>query len=418
MAARPGAIINIAGTTPVDDPAYRYKMPAVYGKIEGKGNGIKTVIPNISDVGLALHRNPAEVNKFFGCELGAQTTFSEKDDRAVVNGAHTDVVLQNMIHRYIETFVLCPNCGLPETNYSIKNECIWHRCAACGAKEMIDMSHKLCTYILAQNKKSKKDKSKKDKKDKNKDGKEEKVDDTQNSAEKKKKKKKSSSSDEEKKRDDKDKVKKKKKEKKEKKEKSKSTKSFSDDDGDLAKDIDELSIDSDACVDDEGAMNLAIEGVQKYMKENPGASPKDISEVVVNQQMASALKSHDKVQIFVRAVITPNFFKDKEIQKYAPVIKFITQDNPIMQRHLIGAIEFMCVGKPKNFPVMLKLLFDENETLEEDVILEWAFDGRTEYTLSDVDEDARCALRAEAEPLIEWLQEEDSDSDSSDEESD
>ena len=66
MAIRGGAIINISGNTPVDDPEYRYKMPAVYGKIEGRGNGIKTVIPNISDVGLSLHRSPAEVNKFFG----------------------------------------------------------------------------------------------------------------------------------------------------------------------------------------------------------------------------------------------------------------------------------------------------------------------------------------------------------------
>jgi translation initiation factor 5 len=38
---RGGQIINIAGLVPVDDPEYRYKMPAVFGKIEGSGNGIK-----------------------------------------------------------------------------------------------------------------------------------------------------------------------------------------------------------------------------------------------------------------------------------------------------------------------------------------------------------------------------------------
>ena len=41
MTFRGGQIINIAGLTPVDDPEYRYKMPAVFGKIEGSGNGIK-----------------------------------------------------------------------------------------------------------------------------------------------------------------------------------------------------------------------------------------------------------------------------------------------------------------------------------------------------------------------------------------
>lgn len=159
----PTKLINIAGLTPVDDPEYRYKMPVVFGKVEGRGNGIKTVIPNINEVALALHRPPGEVNKFFGCELGAQTSYSSDNDRAVVNGAHIDAVLINMLHRYIEKFVICPQCGLPETDYKIKADVIWHKCAACGAKEMVDMSHKLCTYILAQNKKQKKEAASKEK---------------------------------------------------------------------------------------------------------------------------------------------------------------------------------------------------------------------------------------------------------------
>merc|ERR1712228_484550 len=197
-------IVNIAGTKPIDDPEYRYKMPLVVGKIEGRGNGIKTVIPNISDVALSLHRSPGEVNKFFGCELGAQTTYSAETDRAVVNGAHTNQTLQNHIKRYIDIFVLCPSCGLPETEYKIKNGVIFHRYAACGAKESIEMSHKLCTYILAQDKKAKKDGKSKDKKKKKEDSDEEKK--------KKKKEKKDKDSDGEK---DKEK-KKKKKEKKDK----------------------------------------------------------------------------------------------------------------------------------------------------------------------------------------------------------
>lgn len=160
MVVRGGTIINLAGTTPIDDPEYRYKMPAVFGKVEGSGNGIKTAIPNITDVALSLHRQPGEISKFFGTELGAQTRYSPETDRAIVNGAHTDAVLQELIQRYIDKFVLCPNCNLPETEYKIKNDTVYHKCAACGAKEMVDMSHKLCNYILAE---AKKDKSKKGK---------------------------------------------------------------------------------------------------------------------------------------------------------------------------------------------------------------------------------------------------------------
>jgi translation initiation factor 5 len=200
---RGGTIINISGTTPVEDAEYRYKMPAVFGKIEGSGNGIKTAIPNISDVAQSLHRNPGEVSKFFGTELGAQSRYSSDTDRAIVNGAHTDGVLQELIHRYVEKFVLCPNCGLPESEYKIKNDLIFHRCKACGAQEMVDMSHKLCNFILAENKKAKKEKPKKTADDK--------------------KKKKSKDSDEDKKKDKKDKKKDKKEKKKDKKEKHEGT---------------------------------------------------------------------------------------------------------------------------------------------------------------------------------------------------
>lgn len=249
MPIRGGSVINIAGTNPVDDPEYRYKMPAVFGKIEGRGNGIKTVIPNISDVGLSLHRDPGEVNKFFGCELGAQTTYNADTDRAVVNGAHTDDTLQDLMHRYIEVFVLCPNCSLPETVYKIKNDCIYHKCAACGSKDMVDMSHKLCTYILAQDKKAKKEAKSKDKKNKKDDKK----------GKKDKDKKKDGSDDEKKKKKDKkDKKKDKKDKKKEKGEKKDYLEEamFGKKEDTLGDEADgQESVDSEAGVDDEGAMS-------------------------------------------------------------------------------------------------------------------------------------------------------------------
>lgn len=413
--SRPGSIVNISGSKPIDDPEYRYKMPVVFGKIEGRGNGIKTAIPNISDVALSLHRPPGEVNKFFGCELGAQTTYSAETDRAIVNGAHTDAVLQSLIHRYIEIFVLCPSCGLPETEYKIKNDTIYHKCAACGAKEMVDMSHKLCTYILAQDKKAKKENKSKTKKKGEKKSKKEKEKGSDGSDEEKKKKKKKD------KKDKKDK-------KKDKKDKSSDSPTNGEKNGkhledaifdekkdELIDDMDELSVGSGGDVDDAGAMNLAVDATRKFLMDNPNAPVDEVVEFVVNQQMASALKSHDKVHIFVRAAITPNFFKYKEFEKYAPVLSMIVNNNNIMERHLLAALEGLCVDKPKNFPVMIKQLYDE-DILEEDSILEWAGEGRSEFTLDEVDEDTRALLRSEAEPVVVWLQEADSDDESEDEE--
>jgi translation initiation factor 5 len=60
------------------------------------------------------------VTKFFGTELGAQTTYAADTERAVVNGAHTTQDLQTNMFKYVEKFVLCPHCRLPETSKSAR----------------------------------------------------------------------------------------------------------------------------------------------------------------------------------------------------------------------------------------------------------------------------------------------------------
>ena len=179
-------------------------------------------------------------------------------------------------------------------------------------------------------------------------------------------------------------------------------------------DDDSKSVDSEAGVDDEGALKLAVDATRKFLVENPNFDKQQLLELVTNQQMASALKSQDKVHIMVRAAFTEQVFKDKEVAKFAPAIASITNGNNIMERHLIAALEALCVDKPKNFAVMLKQFYDE-DALEELTILEWADGGRSEYTLDAVDEDSRAVLRGEAEPVVVWLQEADSDDESSDE---
>jgi len=187
------------------------------------------------------------------------------------------------------------------------------------------------------------------------------------------------------------------------------------DDNDDDDDDDSKSVDSDGGVDDEGALQLAVDATRKFLEENPEGSAQQIVELVTNQQMASALKSHDKVHILVRAAFTAQVFKDKQVAKYAPAVKGITNGNKIMERHLIAALESMCAEKPKNFAVMLKQFYDE-DALEEETILEWADEGRSDFTLDAVDEETRAVLRGEAEPVVVWLQEADSEDESSDEE--
>ena len=138
------------------DPHCRYKMSCITGKKESSGNGIKTCIVNCAEVAGQLHRTPGELCKFFGCELGTQSRIT-KDNRVIVNGAHTDKVLQQILDVFIDKFVLCPVCKLPETKLSVKsNGDIYHKCKACGKNSLVDPLHKLCKFIVKGKKAGKK----------------------------------------------------------------------------------------------------------------------------------------------------------------------------------------------------------------------------------------------------------------------
>lgn len=134
----------------VSDAFYRYKMPRILAKVEGKGNGIKTVIVNMAEVAKALGRPATYPTKYFGCELGAQTNFDFKNDRYIVNGSHDAVKLQDLLDGFIRKFVLCPQCDNPETVLSVqaKKGIISQGCKACGYHGTLDFNHKLNTYIL------------------------------------------------------------------------------------------------------------------------------------------------------------------------------------------------------------------------------------------------------------------------------
>ncbi|XP_057436485.1 eukaryotic translation initiation factor 5-like [Lotus japonicus] len=140
-----------------DDAFYRYKMPRMITKIEGRGNGIKTNVVNMVDIAKALARPAAYTTKYFGCELGAQSKFDEKTGTSHVNGAHDTAKLAGLLENFIKKYVQCYGCGNPETEILItKSQMIQLKCAACGFVSDVDMRDKLTTFIIKNPPESKK----------------------------------------------------------------------------------------------------------------------------------------------------------------------------------------------------------------------------------------------------------------------
>jgi translation initiation factor 5 len=128
-------------------------MPVLRAKVEGRGNGIKTVVENCAEISKSLDRNPEYVCKFFGFELGALT--STANDKYVVNGKHDAEDLARVLDIFIEKFVLCGGCRNPETNVVIKGDKIFLVCRACGKSTQCDPTQRLVSFMTKRDEKTK-----------------------------------------------------------------------------------------------------------------------------------------------------------------------------------------------------------------------------------------------------------------------
>lgn len=129
----------------IEDPHYRYKMPILNIKSEGRGNGLKTRLCNINDIAKALERDPNHIAKFFGFELGTQVT---TQDGFLLNGQHEPQALMLLLDSFIEKYVLCEWCQNPETDFFVKKQSLRLKCRACGQRNECDPMHKITNHII------------------------------------------------------------------------------------------------------------------------------------------------------------------------------------------------------------------------------------------------------------------------------
>lgn len=141
-------MINIGGDA--RDKSYRYKMPRLEIKIQGSGNGIKTVLCNVDSVSKALRIHPSFLIRHFGIDLGAQSRIESQSgkNRGILTGSHSRSKLQDSLSGLIKTHVLCQRCRLPEVLYRFHPTRIKQTCSSCGhIRRLKDTDSKLTMYM-------------------------------------------------------------------------------------------------------------------------------------------------------------------------------------------------------------------------------------------------------------------------------
>lgn len=130
-----------------NDPSYRYKMPIASVKYVGGGNGKHTLITNINEIAQAINSPPMIVCKYIS--IFYSVAYNEKENS--INGFHHNI--QDVIFNYINNFVICKTCNIPELNYylekvSAKKSNLICKCSACGTINKPNNNNKINTKCI------------------------------------------------------------------------------------------------------------------------------------------------------------------------------------------------------------------------------------------------------------------------------
>ncbi|TAJ45447.1 translation initiation factor IF-2 subunit beta [Methanofollis fontis] len=112
--------------TEVSDTAERFHIPDAKIYLEGK----TTVIDNFIDIAQYIRREPDHLMKYLVSELG--TAGKIEGNRAVFNGKFEEASITSAIRKYVDDYVICSECGRPDTRLVKDGRVLILRCDACG----------------------------------------------------------------------------------------------------------------------------------------------------------------------------------------------------------------------------------------------------------------------------------------------
>ncbi|MEZ3115197.1 translation initiation factor IF-2 subunit beta [Halobaculum sp. MBLA0147] len=115
-------------TPDIEESGSRFEVPDPDVRQEGN----VTVVENYQSIVDTLSRDEEAVLKFLQNELGTAAHIDESG-RARLTGGFKQRRVGDALDAYTEGFVICPECGLPDTKLVTQKGAEMLRCDACGA---------------------------------------------------------------------------------------------------------------------------------------------------------------------------------------------------------------------------------------------------------------------------------------------
>ena len=109
----------------------RFEIPKAIGHIQGN----RTIINNFRAIADTLRRNPEHLLKYVLKELATPGNLTRT---SLLIGAKVPASrINEKIKQYANEFVLCKQCGKPDTKIEKEGAISNRKCSACGAKYVV-----------------------------------------------------------------------------------------------------------------------------------------------------------------------------------------------------------------------------------------------------------------------------------------
>jgi translation initiation factor 2 subunit 2 len=116
---------------PIEHSGERFTIPRVEGHLEGT----KTILTNIPQIASHLRRDQDHFLKFLLKELA--TSGAIKNGRTILQRKINSQKINEKIEAYSKEFVICSQCGKPDTEFKKEKTHASLNCLACGAKHSV-----------------------------------------------------------------------------------------------------------------------------------------------------------------------------------------------------------------------------------------------------------------------------------------